>query len=247
MQAGRPKSSGRTGEAPSKRTINSVARALTRAYGAPDLGNVADPLDELIYIMISTMTTGPSFQRVFASLKSRFHSWSHALEAGVRPVKSALRPAGLSAMKARNIILLLRQIRDRFGKVNLTGLRRMSTSEAERFLISLPGVGVKTARCVLMYSLDRPVFPVDTHCLRIASRLGWIAAKRLSPSVADHLQSLIPPPLRHDLHVAMVAHGRAVCKAITPLCTECALRRYCPAGAMAPRGQVDKTLTPASV
>jgi endonuclease III len=207
--------------------VRTVARRLAKAYPDHDLGNQQDPLDELIFIIISTMTTGPSFRRTFAQLKRAFPSWDSALRAGVRGVEKVIRPAGLSRIKSRLIIRILQQLKRRLGRVNLSALAGLPTSEAEEFLISLPGVGLKTARCVLMYSLDRDVFPVDTHCLRISRRLGWTQGTQLSERVADEVQEIIPPDVRHALHVGMVMHGRAVCRAKAPNCASCVVKAYC--------------------
>jgi endonuclease III len=108
----------------------------------------------------------------------------------------------------------------------------MSDEEAEAFLLSLPGVGKKVARCVLMYSLGRQVFPVDTHCWRIAQRLGWVRPtqkdKHCAPRDMDRLQSKIPPELRHSLHVNMISLGREICAPTSPRCDECPISAWCP-------------------
>ena len=118
-----------------------------------------------------------------------------------------------------------------FGRPTLAPLGRMSDKECEDFLTNLPGVGKKVARCVMLYSLDRQVFPVDSHCWRIAGRLGWNGngcnGSRFSDTAIDYLQDLIPPALRFSLHVNMVSHGRRVCMACSPKCHECVISSYC--------------------
>jgi endonuclease-3 len=112
----------------------------------------------------------------------------------------------------------------------LSALRRMTTADAEAYLCSLPGVGVKSARCVLMYSLGREVFPVDIHSLRIMHRLGWVDWQgQRAESVADAAQRGVPPGLRKALHALLVQHGRLVCKS-RPRCASCILRAMCPSG-----------------
>ncbi|MDO9012453.1 MAG: hypothetical protein Q7U78_11700 [Gallionella sp.] len=127
---------------------------------------------------------------------------------------------------------LLDAVVARFGEPNLEPLRSMSDQEAEDFLLSLPGVGKKIARCVLMYSLDRQVFPVDTHCWRIARRLGWVRPTQKDRHCAqrdmDRLQSKIPPELRYSLHVNMISLGREICTASAPKCDKCPLAALCP-------------------
>ena len=120
----------------------------------------------------------------------------------------------------------------KFGEPTLKPLRKMSDKDAEAFLLSLPGVGKKVARCVLMYSLGRQVFPVDTHCWRIARRLGWVRPtqkdKHCAPRDMDRLQSKIPPELRYSLHVNMISLGREFCSQAAPRCDECPISAWCP-------------------
>lgn len=209
------------------RTTRAAARIFRGLYGLPRLGNPSDPLDDLVYITISTMTTEPSYQRVFAALKAKFRTWSMADRASRKTLKQLLRPAGLGSMKSRILKEVFARLRRTFGTVTLTPLRSWDTPTAESFLTSLPGIGMKVARCVLLYSLGRAVFPVDTHCLRIARRLGWTDATQITKNVADRLQESIPPRLRFGLHVGMVLHGRSVCTALNPKCNACEVRWLC--------------------
>ncbi|MDO8464751.1 MAG: hypothetical protein Q7S46_05795 [Gallionella sp.] len=153
-----------------------------------------------------------------------------------RPIVSG----GLSNQKAKAIRDLLDIIVAKFGEPTLKPLRKMSDEEAEAFLLSLPGVGKKVARCVLMYSLGRQVFPVDTHCWRIARRLGWIRPtqkdKHCAPRDMDRLQSKIPPELRYSLHVNMISLGREICTPTAPRCDECPILIWCPRIGV-PRGE----------
>jgi len=103
----------------------------------------------------------------------------------------------------------------------------MTDDDAERLLTTLPGVGKKVAKCVLMYSLDRQVLPVDVHTHRVAVRLG-LAAKRRPDTSQDLIEAQVPPPLRYGFHVNAIAHGRSVCLPRKPMCEVCVLRQYCP-------------------
>jgi endonuclease-3 len=120
----------------------------------------------------------------------------------------------------------------KFGEPTLKPLHKMSDEDAEAFLLTLPGVGKKVARCVLMYSLGRQVSPVDTHCWRIARRLGWVRPtqkdKHCAPRDMDRLQFKIPPELRHSLHVNMISLGCEICTASVPRCKECPIAVVCP-------------------
>jgi endonuclease III len=138
----------------------------------------------------------------------------------------------LANTRSRTIKGIVESLITKFGIPTLAPLTKMTDKEAEQFLISLPGVGMKVARCVLMYSLGRAVFPVDTHCWRIAYRLGWVGWKSIPSGPTrydmDRLQELIPAGKRFSLHVNMVSHGRKICTARNPKCWECPLKDICP-------------------
>lgn len=123
-----------------------------------------------------------------------------------------------------------RLLQSRFGRVTLAPLRIMSDTEAEAMLLQLPGVGKKVARCVLLYSLHRDVFPVDTHCFRVLKRLGLVPQHLAYRQAHDALQSAVPKPARRSLHVNLIRHGRAVCTAHHPQCPACPLLQCCPTG-----------------
>jgi endonuclease III len=133
--------------------------------------------------------------------------------------------AKVKAARLRGIILGIEQ---NLGRISLAPLASMTDEGAERFLRSLPGVGPKVARCVLLYSLDRMVFPVDTHCRRIMRRLGFLPAGVGDKESHDFLQVLVPPSIRHTLHVNLVHHGSTLCRSHHPLCSRCPLKGFCP-------------------
>lgn len=122
---------------------------------------------------------------------------------------------------------LLAQIQSRPGSKPLRILNDMSIAHAEKFLMSLPGVGLKTARCVLMFSLGRKVFPVDTHVNRVMTRLGLVRPQRLTENSQNIIQRAVPPNLRHNLHVNLIMHGRKVCTSRNPACESCFLSDLC--------------------
>ena len=207
---------------------------LRRRYGSPTLNNKDDALDELVFIILSQMTTSPSYERVYGRLKAAMPHWRSLTGTSIVDLRSLIADAGLAGQRA----LRLKQIADRlvedFGEVSLAAVTQWDNDAVQRYLTSLPGVGVKTAKCVMMYSLGRQVLPVDTHTARVASRLGLVSAG--SPEAVDRdLSEVIPPPLRFDFHVNAVAHGRAVCRAVRPRCDGCVLAPLCPAGRVANR------------
>lgn len=209
-----------------------VAAALKTRYRDFNHYNLKNPLDELLFIICSTKTGEASYRSTFRSLKETFPTHLHIAQAPAEYIARPMVSGGLSNQKSKAIRDLLDIIVAKFGEPTLAPLRKMSDAEAETFLLSLPGVGKKVARCVLMYSLGRQVFPVDTHCWRIARRLGWVRPtqkdKHCAPRDMDRLQSKIPPELRYTLHVNMVSLGREICTPSTPRCAECPISSWCP-------------------
>ena len=209
-----------------------VAAALKTRYRDFNHYNLKNPLDELLFIICSTKTGEASYRSTFRSLKETFPTHYQIAEAPAEYIARPIVSGGLSNQKAKAIRDIFDIIVAEFGEPTLKPLRKMSDEEAEAFLLSLPGVGKKVARCVLMYSLDRHVFPVDTHCWRIARRLGWIRPtqkdKHCAPRDMDRLQSKIPPELRYSLHVNMISLGREICTPTAPRCDECPISIWCP-------------------
>jgi endonuclease III len=213
---------------PSKRKyiVETVCGALTKCYGTPRFGNPSDPLDDLIYIILSNKTSSKTANATYSRVKNQFRDWGEIILLPTSRLRSALKPAGLSTVKSKHIRAALRSIKHKFGTCHLGPLRHLSTQAAEKFLIGLPGVSEKVAKCVLMYTLNRQVLPVDTHVFRVSRRLGWTARKRADQSHPE-LEALVPPRLRENFHVACIAHGRTVCRPHNPLCHECCVRRHC--------------------
>lgn len=212
---------------PLGRTVRGICAALEGTYGNPRHGNKSNPLDELVFIILSNRTTPRTHRMVYAALRTEFPSWESVRAADLRTLRRILEPAGLSRVRAKQIVGVLRALRLAFGRATLAPLRSMSDSDAERFLTALPGVGRKVAKCVLMYSLNRQVLPVDVHVHRIATRLGFVVKKRPDTS-QDLVESAIPAPLRYGFHVNAVAHGRVTCRPVNPRCGDCCVARWCP-------------------
>lgn len=203
-----------------------VCETLAGAYGRPRFGNPTNPLDDLVYVVLSNKTGPDVSKRTFRNLKWRYATWEELLTARAAETRRLLKPAGLSAVKSRQIRSALRKIRRDFGRCSLSRLRRLSAEEAEAYLTSLDGVSLKVAKCVMMYALGFEVLPVDAHVHRIAVRLGWTARKR-ADQCHEELESVIAPQYRFGFHVACIAHGRAVCRPAKPLCDCCVIRTYC--------------------
>lgn len=215
-------------EALSRQDVSRVALRLAATYPETDLGNPSDPLDDLLYIVLSGQTSEPLYQNTFQALKAVYPKWRGLAQATTREIEKAIAGGGLASQKASYIKTIMESIEAAHGKPSLNHLRDLPTEQAEQYLAGLPGVGVKTARCVVMYTLNREVFPADVNCLRVMERLGWINWQgRRAELLADAAQALVPPPLRRGLHIDFIQHGRAVCTPNKPACQRCSLQDIC--------------------
>ena len=215
-------------------TLRKLDRLLDDVYGAPavDLDNKADPLDEAVYIILSFQTDVARARSVWAELRSTFPAWEDLDKAPVRSVARVLRAGGLQKQKARTIKRLLSTIEPHTGRLSLDLLREMKDQEAERFLTRLPGLSWKGARCVLLYSLNRSVFPVDGNTFRILKRVGVLPPDSVyrRRGLHDALQLTVPPARRKPFHVNLVVHGQRTCLPLRPRCNDCAARYICTMG-----------------
>lgn len=221
---------------PSRRTIRTADAAsilreanglLEARYGTPRLGNKRHPVSELVFIILSARTRGRHHEKTYRDLRQRFRSWEAVRDAPLRDIERVIRDAGLSRVKARQIKTLLRRLTTDFGSLSPGSLRKMDTDALEAYLAGLPGVGLKTARCVMMYALDRPVFPVDTHCMRLFVNLGLMDGRMRFEYAQDILQDAVPVEIRKTLHVNAVAHGRETCVPRLERCDRCVIAHLC--------------------
>lgn len=207
-----------------------VMELLDAAYGRPRLAPRLPPVDELIYTVLSQNTADVNTDRSFASLRERFLRWEDVRDAPADEIQAAIARGGLSATKAPRIKAILTALSAKTGRPDLTLLEGMDDAEAEHYLRGLPGVGPKTAACVLLFSLGRPLMPVDTHVHRVARRLGLIE-RRLTAERAHPVLTALAGPDPADvyaLHVGLVRHGRRRCSARHPACERCPLAAVCP-------------------
>ncbi|MGB9554001.1 MAG: endonuclease III domain-containing protein, partial [bacterium] len=183
-----------------------------------------DPTEELISTILSQNTNDRNRDSAFAHLRSRFPSWEKVVCAPLPEVESAIKVAGLAPSKAPRIQEALRLINEKYGQFSLP--LQLNMEELFEFLLSLPGVGPKTVRCVLLFSYGYPAFPVDTHILRVGRRIGFIGKKESPARAMDRLDGLIPDGLHLSLHLLLIEHGRRTCRP-RPLCQACPLRDLC--------------------
>jgi len=205
-----------------------VIAALRDLYGPQPWRLRNEPITELIETILSQNTSDLNSHRAFGSLWERFGSWRAIQEAPVDEVATAIHIGGLSRVKAPRIQAVLEELQRRTGGWDLSFLRDLPLPEAKAWLRSLPGVGPKTAACVLLFAVGLPALPVDTHVYRVARRLGLIE-QRLSPDEAhDALERLVAPEQVYEFHMLLIQHGRRLCKAPRPLCHACPLNDICP-------------------
>ncbi|MBI2305532.1 MAG: endonuclease III [Chloroflexi bacterium] len=204
-----------------------VIRLLAREYDVPPWEPRLQPLAELMFTILSQHTSDVNAFRAFQRLQATWGSWEAVAQAEVAAIEQAIRTAGLSRVKAPRIKEVLQQILAHRGDLNLGFLKEMPPGEALAWLERLPGVGPKTARCVLLFSLGIPVFPVDTHVHRVTRRLGLVGLRVSAEEAHRILEAIVPPEAVYSFHVSLVNHGRKVCKAPTPLCQRCVVESLC--------------------
>lgn len=221
--------------------INSILATLWREPDGslPRLGNPQDPLDDLIYLMLTRRGQIRQAQQLFESLRrsliSQGHSkpdWPAFLDQGVEAMARCFTPLGMGQTRAREMHAALTLIKDRFGQLSLDLLRRWSNTRCIEFLCSLPGVSLKTAACVMLYTLGRQLFPSDVHCNRVLARLGVLPPEYSRQDKHKKAQRLlldgrIPGEMAFSLHVTLIRHGQEICTSSKPQCHRCPLRGFC--------------------
>jgi len=199
---------------------------LAAAYGKPVLRTRRPALDELVLTILSQNTSDRNSEHACSRMRERFPAWEDVRDAPEAELVEALRPGGLAVQKAPRIQAVLRDLEP----LDLEWLAGLPPEEAMRWLVALPGVGPKTASCVLLFSLDVPVMPVDTHIHRIALRVGLVPAGTTAEAAHALLTAMTPPERMLEAHLLLIRHGRTTCTARRPLCEECVLLDVCDYG-----------------
>jgi endonuclease-3 len=211
-----------------RRRLRTITDRLANEYGRPVLRPHRAPIDELILTVLSQNTNDRNRDVAYFRLRDRFPTWDAVREAPVDEIEDAIRPGGLAPTKSVRI----HQILDAIGADDLLWLEDAPLDEARGYLVGLPGVGRKTAACVLLFAFGRPDVPVDTHVYRVGGRLGLWPAKAPLVKAHDELARLCGDDgeFAYETHVLLIRHGRRTCVARAPRCPECPLRRICPEG-----------------
>jgi endonuclease-3 len=226
-----PETVGGTGDwvPPGRRRIRSIAGRLEERFGPLEPPRGVDPLDELVLTVLSQHTSDLNAERSFAGLRRVFPGgWQAIVDAPSSEVADAIRSGGLANSKAPRIRAILLEVHEREGSYDLSRLRSLGDDEVRDYLISLPGIGPKTAAVVMSFALGRDAMPVDTHVHRVTKRLGLIPPKASAERADRILHDLVPEGLRTPMHVGFIRLGREICKAPVPRCRACPLRAGCP-------------------
>jgi endonuclease III len=208
--------------------IAGIMERLAALYGMPVHTPHGDAVAELVLTVLSQNTADTNSGRAFNSLLRRYPSWGAIAAAPPGEVVETIQIGGLAQQKAPRIQAILRAVAERSPGWDLEFLRRMPVDEARAWLRALPGVGPKTAACVLLFALGLPAMPVDTHVERVAKRLGLIPEKLTPEQAHTALEALVPPADYYRFHMLLIKHGRRTCTARRPACERCPLAAQCP-------------------
>ncbi len=202
--------------------IERIYSKLLEEFGKPEKRRL-DPVEELVLTILSQNTSDRNRDLAWERLRSRFRTMEELAEAPVEEIEELIKPSGLHRQKARRIKEVLARIRKDFSSLEI----KLPADRLYDYLLSLPGIGPKTAAVVLAFSFDLPYFPVDTHVFRVARRLG-LSSARTREKVQQEMERIVPPHLKKDLHLLLINLGRSYCRPSKPLCSRCPLRELCP-------------------
>jgi endonuclease-3 len=220
----------------SRRRVRTIRDRLREVYGIPLAEPHGHPIAELILTVLSQSTNDRNRDVAYLALVERFETWEAVRDAPVYEIEEAIRPGGISRVKSARIKSILRAITETapgYGAppedpLSLDWLPLLTVPEAQRYLVSLPGVGRKTAACVLLFALGMRDVPVDTHVSRVGTRLGLFRPGAPFEELHDTMLEITPPGEELELHLNLLRHGRRTCYARRPDCAGCALNRMCP-------------------
>ncbi len=204
-----------------------IADRLVGVYGRPTLGNYRDPVKEIFYILLSARTTESLYRSAHRRLFDRYPNVSKLAEASLDEVTKCIDRAGLGQKRAGQVLATAKKLVADFGGHPQTAIRRMTASQCFDYLTSLPGLGPKSSLCVMMYSHDFDVFPVDINVQRVSERIGIIPKGLKHYQAQERLPKVVPSGRGKELHVALVVHGRRVCLPVRPKCNECVIADLC--------------------
>jgi endonuclease-3 len=210
--------------------VRAIRDRLRLVYGTPSAKPHGHPIAELILTVLSQSTNDRNRDVAYFGMRERFPDWEAARDAPVDELEEAIRPGGISKVKSARIKSILTAITETApgGQLSLDWLSECTVGDAQAYLCSLPGVGRKTAACVLLFALGMHDVPVDTHVSRVGTRLALFRAGAPSVEMHDTMLAITPPGQELEFHLNLLRHGRRTCHARRPACGQCALARMCP-------------------
>jgi endonuclease III len=204
-----------------------IHERLMNTYGEPTWRNPLPPLAELVSTILSQNTNDTNRDRAYNVLRVRFPTWEEVRDADVDDIIDAIRSAGLANRKGPRIKQILEEITKQCGSLDLDFLYDMTVDEARDWLLQFKGVGPKTASIVILFSLNMPAFPVDTHIYRVTGRLGLRPKKMNLERTHQYLETLFPPESYYGAHLNIIRLGREICNSRNPACPDCPLQDLC--------------------
>ena len=205
-----------------------VARRLEKFLGIPHQEKrLPKPLNMLIATILSQNTNDKNSHRAYTLLRSKYSTWDTVAAAPLRDLKATIRVGGMANQKAPRIKETLAAVRTRYGRYDLKSLEKKTDDEVMKELTQLNGIGFKTASCVLLFSMGRDVFPVDTHVHRICGRLGLAPGCTTPEKTYEAMKSLVPRGRGYSFHTNLIRFGRRVCRSNNPACDICPLYDEC--------------------
>lgn len=210
-----------------KEEIKKINRLLVRYFGIPFRAKkLPNPIDALIATILSQNTNDKNSYQAYRNLKKKYKSWEELSDASRKEIESVISVAGLGQQKSASIKSFLSTLKKKNGKLNLQYIKKMNDEEILIELTSIKGIGVKTASCVLLFSLDRNICPVDTHVHRTLNRIRLVRTKtpdKTFEQIKDHL----PDGIAHQFHTNLIKLGREICKSAKPFCSVCPMLKVC--------------------
>ncbi|MFH1443748.1 MAG: endonuclease III [Candidatus Micrarchaeota archaeon] len=203
-----------------------INRLLDKEYGSEKPWKLPS-IDALVNVILSQNTNDVNSGKAFRKLKRRFKNWDELLNSPEREIAKAIKEGGLANIKAKRIRTVLRQIKEKTGKLDLDFLSDYSPADARNYLMQFDGIGPKSAAVIVAFAFGKPAFPIDTHIFRVIKRIPLIPEKMSYGKAHEFMEEAVPDKLKIPLHVQVIMLGRKICKAQKPLCSECVLNGMC--------------------
>ncbi|KXA96630.1 hypothetical protein AKJ38_02935 [candidate division MSBL1 archaeon SCGC-AAA259I14] len=207
--------------------IGNIIDLLRHEYGVPEVKSRRNGVESLMRVILSQNTNDRNSERAYKNLIERFDSPAEILDAERDELADVISVSGLHNIKSERIKKCLSRIKEERGKLSLDFLGEMSLEEARKWLLDLPGIGPKSAAVVLNFQFEKAAFPVDTHVFRVSKRLGLIPEESTREKAHSLMEELVPDERMYEVHINLIKHGRRICKAPTPVCSNCFLTKVC--------------------